>query len=92
MTEEIANKVYDVLCQMGGADKSMRDAFVHHHAIDPDAVNEWRFGGKLGFGGKYYSDGNFVQCYPEDANKDRKVLIKKINHALNDILIEWGKE
>lgn len=91
MTEEIANKIYDVLCQMGGADQSMRDSFVHHHTTDEDC-REWRFSGKLGFGGKYYSEVNKVDCYPEDRNKDRKILIKKINHALNDILTEWNKD
>jgi len=91
MTEEIAHKVYDILVEMAGADKAMRDSFVSHHTTDEDCC-EWRFSGKLGFGGKYYSEVNRVDCYPEDYSNDRKVLVKKINHALNDILIEWNKD
>ena len=89
MTEEIANKIYDVLCQMGGASENERSSFVYHHAENRDGIEEWRFGGKLGFGGKYYSGRNEVGCYPEDENKDRKILMKKINGALKEILTQW---
>lgn len=82
MDKEIANKVYDVLVSIGGATESYRDSFIHHHT-PPNSCDEWRFGGKLGFGGKYRSRYNTVDCYSEDETTERKNLIKKLNEALS---------
>ena len=44
--------------------------------------DEWRFMGKLGFGGKYRSGTNRVDCYSEDETPERLDLIKQINIKL----------
>ena len=45
MTKEKANKVYDILVRIGGADEMMRESFIHHHSDDRgrDVCSEWRF-------------------------------------------------
>ena len=84
MTEERANKVYDILVELGGAVENMRDSFVYAH-MSKDVCTEWRFQGKLGFGGKYRSEYNTVDCYREDETKKRLKIIDKINNKLKEI-------
>ena len=50
ITKEKAGKVYDLLV---GAYEPDRDNFIYHHTESKDGCSEWRFCGKLGFGGKY---------------------------------------
>ncbi len=85
MTEDFANKVYDILINMGGASEDMRDSFVYHHVKSKDGCDEWRFGGKLGFGGKYRSRTNSVDCYAEDETSQRKNIISQINNELSNL-------
>lgn len=80
ITKEKADKVYDVLVEIGGADKTDKDNFIYHHT--KEECSEWRFYGKLGFGGKYRSGYNMVTCYPEDETPQRKALIDEINERL----------
>src|SRR6478736_2515906 len=88
MTEALANKVYDVLVNLGGAHESSRDSFVFDHTTDRN-VTEWRFQGKLGFGGKFRSRRFTVDCYQEDeATVERfygKNLIPDINEELQKL-------
>lgn len=83
MTEEKANNVYDLLVDIGGACESERDQFVYYHT--KEKCYEWRFSGKLGFGGKYRSKTNTVDCYVEDETKKRKKIMKELNDALAKI-------
>lgn len=83
ITKEKAEKVYDILVELGSADKNDKDNFIYNHT--KYACNEWRFCGKLGFGGKYRSEYNKVTCYPEDETSQRKELINKINERLSQI-------
>lgn len=85
MTTDKANKVYDVLVALGGAREEDRENFVYHHSEYKYNCTEWRFGGKLGFGGKYRSDNNRVDCYREDETPERREIIKKINSKLLEI-------
>jgi len=80
-------KVYDILVKMGGADPNpyTRSSFLYAH-LEPPTCKEWRFQGKLGSGGKYWSGGNKVDCYTEDETPKRRRLIKKINEALAKIV------
>jgi len=82
MTKEYANKVYDILVENGGAPESMRGAFVDNMTSD-DPTDEWRFQGKLEFGGKFWPEKNNVNCYSEDVNDKRLETIKNINEQLN---------
>lgn len=76
-------KIYEVLVTLGGASPDMRESFLNNH-LD-DNCTEWRFGGHLGFGGKYRSRKNAVDCYPEDRTRERDALIGQINAALAQI-------
>lgn len=77
------NKVYDILIE-AGADDLDRNTFVHDHTIEYNnkLCREWRFCGKLGFGGKYWRRDNVVSCYSENLTPEREKLIKEINAKL----------
>jgi hypothetical protein len=86
LTEAEANAVYDVLVEHAGEqeDEYSREMFVD--AQVSDFQPEYRFMGVLGFGGKFrrrtFNDEWYVDCYPENLNKERKVIIQKTNEAL----------
>ena len=84
-TEEYYNKVYDILVNIGGAVETDRIAFVYEHLNAEYPCTEWRFSGKLGFGGKYRSKRNTVDCYQEDETSKRIELIKLMNKELAKI-------
>lgn len=81
-TEEYFNKIYDILVNLGGAPENERIPFVYEHLREDYPCNEWRFCGKLGFGGKYRSMRNSVDCYQEDETNERVELIKQMNIEL----------
>ena len=67
MTKEFLETVYAILIEFGGAGTGWeKDAFIQLH-LDEKPCEEYRFGGRLGFGGKYYSRKNRVDCYIEDS-------------------------
>jgi hypothetical protein len=84
MTKDKANYVYDQLVAIGGAREEDRDNFVYHHSEAKEKCDEWRFIGKLGFGGKYRSQRNRVDCYREDETPERNDIIERLNKALSD--------
>lgn len=79
LTSQQAHRTYDVLVELGGAQERGRQEFVFHQTR---GCAEYRFGGYLGFGGKYYSDANRVSCYREDDTPELLELIKQINQRL----------
>jgi hypothetical protein len=85
LTEVQAKNVYTVLESMVGAISLDRDNFIYHH-IRPDGPNVWRFSGKLGFGGKYWSDRNEVNCYSEDETPELEQLIARTNRVLATVI------
>jgi len=85
MNRDKANKVYDILVNLGSATENMRDSFIHSHIREEDMCTEWRFMGKLGCGGKYRSERNTVDCYLEDETEDRLKIINEINKELKKI-------
>lgn len=82
---ESANKVYDILVSVCGAYESDRELFVNNHCDEKEVTMEWRFVGNLGFGGKYRSQTNRVDCYNEDLNGKREMIIKIANNLLSMI-------
>lgn len=78
-------RVYDVLVNLGGAPEGMRDTFLYAHCNEVHPTKEWRFQGYFGFGGKYRSETNTVDCYREDETEKRLELIKQINEALENL-------
>ena len=68
----------------------MRDIFVYHHTDNIHGecntlCTEWRFCGKLGYGGKYRSKYNTVDCYQEDETEYLSKLTDVINYELEKI-------
>ena len=90
ITEAEANNVWDVLVREAGAtDRDMdRHAFLHH-AVGQEYVQEYRFCGKLGFGGKVFlreqDTGWRVYYYPEDRNAEREAVYERTNAALRNV-------
>lgn len=89
--DPVAMRVYDVLVRTCDAsdDESTRHQFdlfwEKRHSL-----NEFRFCGALGFGGKFFSAHGewWVSCYPEDKTPEREDRIKRANAALAFVLGE----
>lgn len=74
--------VFNLLSSVGGANESMRADFVYEHARAKPPCEEFRFQGRLGFGGKYYRLTNRVSCYREDETPERLAIIERLNTEL----------
>jgi hypothetical protein len=85
LTKENANKIYDLLINIGGASSYERSDFVYHHVESDSGCDEWRFRGNLGFGGKYRSHTNRVDCYREDATPERIRITDNLNSELSKL-------
>lgn len=82
MTKERANAVFNVLVKHAGARESLREDFVFHME---EGCLEFRFGGLLGFGGKYRPERNTVDCYREDETVKSCLIIEATNKALSQL-------
>lgn len=80
------NKVYDLLVEVGGASIHDKSYFITAHMRNPPC-DEYRFQGKLGFGGKYRSKTNRVDCYPEDETKERREIMSLLNGELAKLVL-----
>lgn len=85
MTEEQANSIYDILVELGGASERMRDAFIYAHHTKKDC-DEWRFQGKFGFGGKFWSKYLDVNYYSEHETDELNELKQTINNKISDAM------
>jgi len=85
MKEEKANKIYDLLVSIGGANESDRSDFIFHHCTSVYGCSEYRFQGKLGFGGKYRSGWNGVTCYHETETEEIRIVKELLNEKLKAI-------
>lgn len=83
MTNELANKIYDVLVSQAGAREAERNSFVYDQSESASPAKEWRFQCSLGFGGKYWPERNQISCYSEDETEERNAFIAKINEELS---------
>lgn len=81
MDNDKANQVYDILVTHAGAPEGMRDNFVYHWGTS----DEYRFGGLLGFGGKFWYPNFKVNCYSEDLTPGRQIIIDEVNRLLQEI-------
>lgn len=77
-----AHRIYDLLVREAGARESQRDDFVAY--VSTHAHTEWRFGGSLGFGGKFWnsSERYYVTCYPDEETPERRAIVQRVNEAL----------
>lgn len=90
LTENMAERVWVVLVEECGANPSA-DAkweFVHHQTREH--CSEYRFQGKLGFGGKLWNNSLrlSVNCYPEDLTDERGEIMMRANARLKLIAEE----
>lgn len=90
---ELYGRVWDILALYAGASVDVRDRDRFIQCMSQRTkrggyeVQEYRFGGGLGFGGKLWRyDGRFyITCYPEDETPDLRRIIDKTNEALKDL-------
>jgi len=80
---------WDVLVELAGAREDDRETFVRHAEQTPSGDLEYRFCGKLGFGGKIWSltdDRWRIDCYPEDSTPERRAIIDAVNARIGGSL------
>jgi hypothetical protein len=88
---DVANQIYDILIEIG-ASEIYRKAFIWTHTQDENQV-EWRFQGKLRFGGKFWNEWSYLEekpkwrisCYFEDETPKRLKLIEETNEKLRTL-------
>lgn len=91
LSDEMANKVWDVLVEMGGAEEAKRFGFISYVTVEREH-HEYRFMGKLGGGGKFHTDDYrdhpiYVTYYPEQQDDERDEIEQKLNAKLSEL---WG--
>jgi hypothetical protein len=91
LPQEMAHKVFDVLVHVAGASEHSRNEFVYHYTLSDRPPTEWRFGGTLGFGGKFWraNDKWYVTCYREDGSVERQKTIDEANASLAALRAEF---
>lgn len=91
--EEIFNKAWDILVEHAGASKDPdnRANFVQAYTTwgknESYSATEWRFGGYLGFGGKFWRTAGryYISCYSEDKKAKQTKIIEKVNSLLSGL-------
>lgn len=85
-SHDLFGRVYAVLVEHGGAYPEDRGNFVWAHTDRSGyTVDEWRFQGHLGYGGKYRVKTNTVDYYPEDKTPERELVRMRVNTALHQL-------
>jgi hypothetical protein len=91
----MAEEIWRVLVDRAGASDSLiaRDNFVSY-ARGKREVQEYRFMGHLGMGGKVRINGDRwdVYYYPEDKTPLRETIAGNANHDLAMLRLEWLEE
>ena len=90
--ENLSNRIYDILVAHAGAydDKGGCVRIQFRYFMESEG-KEFRFQGRLGFGGKFRKDGGWngnvwhVTCYSEDETPERRRIIEQTNEALADL-------
>lgn len=84
VSNESAQKIYDLLVARAGANESNREEFVHYAMSDTKLPLEFRFQGDFGFGGKIYID--YDRWYLDYYHEDRTDELEKTRRELDKIL------
>lgn len=89
LTPEGAAAVYDILIEHCKAPVDGKQHFVERQSCTKsttleDPIPEWRFGGILGFGGKFWNTPSswYVTAYVEDTTPEVRLFIARANLAL----------
>ena len=83
----ILNKIWDILVSQAGAIERERNDFINYF-LEEGSVKEYRFRGKLGFGGKIKRNSwdIFICFYSEDHTEERSAIKEKVNFLIKEIL------
>jgi hypothetical protein len=87
LSPEQANALYDVVVAIAGAPENLREQWLHYATAEGSHFGglEFRFQGKLGFGGKLVYDGfraAYVNCYEEHRSPAKDAIMAATNIAL----------
>jgi hypothetical protein len=87
LPESVLRQIYHILMEECDAPDHWCENFVFLHR-QPNFPKEYRFVGRLGFGGKFWrTDGRFyINCYTEDETPLRLEMIERVNKRLADLL------
>lgn len=90
LSHAVAADIYDILVQHARANIGDRRYFaLRQSTVTPDSpkIDEWRFGGLLGYGGKFWNvnDKWYVTAYPEDTTDEIRRIIAGTNLALLEL-------
>jgi len=90
MNRDQITEAYNICIDICGApvlEKNYMNYLIEYFMNDNSNSMEWRFQGKLGFGGKLYLNykGFSVDCYQENYNDARRLMIQKANIMLGEI-------
>jgi hypothetical protein len=101
INSEIARKIYKVLTEEASAfdNEDHFNSFIYSQGKKPEKYNdfggcvEYRFGGSLGFGGKFWNaNGRFyVSAYIENEGSNESKIIAKVNKLLKPLYVEHLK-
>jgi len=80
LTKEQLEKLYEILINYAGASESGRDMFIHAHTKSD--CKEYRFQGKFGFGGKFWSHYLDINYYSENTTKELDRLQEIVNDKI----------
>ncbi|RYD66077.1 MAG: hypothetical protein EOP83_05935 [Verrucomicrobiaceae bacterium] len=90
ITWDQAEDAYTVLVREAGAIDTPEERYAFAYYLAKREGDEYRFQGKLGFGGKFRNNGNhdctpYIDCYPEDMTEQRKIIINRVNAQLSEL-------
>jgi hypothetical protein len=81
LTENDANRIYDIFVKFTGVSEFGRDEFIYHHCFDFFICTEWKVGGIFGEDVKYIVDKNQIVVI-KPLSGEKEMLVKKINSLL----------
>jgi len=95
---DLATEIYNILVEYAGYYdcESNLSQFIYHQGENPSKYNEfggcteYRFQGKLGFGGKFWNCNSrfYVNGYSEDKGPKEEKIITEVNELLKPIYKE----
>ncbi len=91
LTVPQAHQVYEILIEYGGATPHGQPDFRYAMVHAEIPCQEYRFGGVLGFGGKFHNEDNRfrVSAYAEHTGPEERILMARANAALHTCFLAF---
>ena len=90
LSKEQATEIYRVLVKYCDAEDCEEDEIRFAEEFSKDNPGtEWRFIGNLGYGGKFYWPGMYVDYYSEDETKIRQSIARRTNRILKKMKADF---